>query len=168
MFEEEKKSKEGPKGEGFDVPRVGNARVAMVGFPSVGKSSLLNSLTTTQSTTAEYQFTTLTCIPGMLYIKETKIQLLDMPGIIEGASQGKGRGRQVIAVAKGADMVLMILDAQNWREEKARLMEELETVGIRLNKPRPDIVITKRATGGVSLNGILRLTKVIIYIYIYK
>jgi len=39
------------------------------------------------------------------------IQLLDLPGIIEGASQGKGRGRQVIAVAKTADLILMMLDA---------------------------------------------------------
>ena len=39
------------------------------------------------------------------------MQLLDLPGIIEGASQGKGRGRQVIAVARTADLVLMILDA---------------------------------------------------------
>jgi ribosome-interacting GTPase 1 len=42
---------------------------------------------------------------------DAKIQLLDLPGIIEGAADGKGRGRQVIAVAKNSDMVLMVLDA---------------------------------------------------------
>ncbi len=47
----------------------------------------------------------------MIEYKGSNIQLLDLPGIIEGAAQGKGRGRQVIAVARTADVVLMILDA---------------------------------------------------------
>ena len=51
------------------------------------------------------------CIPGNIMHKGTKIQLLDLPGIIEGAAHGKGRGRQVIAVAKSSDLVLMVLDA---------------------------------------------------------
>lgn len=50
--------------QGFDVARSGDGRVAMIGFPSVGKSSLLNELTETESVAAGYEFTTLTCIPG--------------------------------------------------------------------------------------------------------
>ncbi len=50
--------------------------------------------------TVRYEFTTLTCIPGNLVYNDVRIQLLDLPGIIEGASQGKGRGREVISVAK--------------------------------------------------------------------
>ena len=78
---------------------------------SVGKSTLLSSITETESDAAAYEFTTLTCIPGIINYRDTKIQLLDLPGIIEGAAHGKGRGRQVIAVAKSADLVLMVLDA---------------------------------------------------------
>jgi uncharacterized protein len=77
------------------VQRYGDGRVALIGFPSVGKSTLLSELTSTESEAAAYEFTTLTCIPGVIHYKGTKIQLLDLPGIIEGASQGKGRGRQV-------------------------------------------------------------------------
>jgi hypothetical protein len=62
---------------------------------SVGKSTLLTMLTGTQSEAAAYEFTTLTCIPGIINYNDAKIQLLDLPGIIEGASEGKGRGRQV-------------------------------------------------------------------------
>lgn len=91
--------------------KSGDARVVMIGFPSVGKSTLLNKLTTTESVAAAYEFTTLTCVPGKFTYKGANIQLLDLPGIIEGASQGKGRGRQVIAVARTADVVLMMLDA---------------------------------------------------------
>ena len=83
----------------------------MIGFPSVGKSTLLQTVTDTKSEVAAYEFTTLTCIPGMIHYKEAKIQLLDLPGIIEGAAEGRGRGRQVIAVAKGVDLVLMVLEA---------------------------------------------------------
>ena len=82
-------------GEGFEVQKYGDGRVALIGFPSVGKSSLLSQLTGTESEVAAYEFTTLTCIPGIVHYKGTKIQLLDLPGIIEGAAQGKGRGRQV-------------------------------------------------------------------------
>jgi GTPase involved in cell partitioning and DNA repair len=81
------------------------------GFPSVGKSTLLTQLTGTKSEAAAYEFTTLTCIPGVIHYNDAKIQLLDLPGIIEGAAAGKGRGRQVIACAKSSDLVLMVLDA---------------------------------------------------------
>lgn len=68
---------------------------SLPGFPSVGKSSLLTILTGTESEAAAYEFTTLTCIPGVIHHNDAKIQLLDLPGIIEGAAEGKGRGRQV-------------------------------------------------------------------------
>jgi uncharacterized protein len=85
----------GGPGEGFEVQKYGDGRVALIGFPSVGKSTLLNQLTGTESEAAAYEFTTLTCIPGVIHYKGAKIQMLDLPGIIEGAAQGKGRGRQV-------------------------------------------------------------------------
>lgn len=62
----------------------------------MGKSTLLTQLTGTDSEAAAYEFTTLTCIPGVIHYNDAKIQLLDLPGIIEGAAQGKGRGRQVL------------------------------------------------------------------------
>lgn len=49
---------------------------------------------------AAYAFTTLTAIPGVLEYGGAEIQVLDLPGIIEGAAEGKGRGRQVISAAK--------------------------------------------------------------------
>jgi hypothetical protein len=58
--------KGGPKGEGFDVTKTGDCRVGLVGFPSVGKSTLLTKLTGVFSEAAAYEFTTLTCVPGVV------------------------------------------------------------------------------------------------------
>jgi len=127
----------------------------------VGKSTLLSSVTETESAQAAYEFTTLTCIPGVINYKDTKIQLLDLPGIIEGAAHGKGRGRQVIAVAKSSDLILMVLDAAKERgnRHKEILEEELQTVGLRLNQSPPNISFTKKPGGGVKFNATVPLTK---------
>mmetsp|Transcript_2535 Transcript_2535/g.5652 ORF Transcript_2535/g.5652 Transcript_2535/m.5652 type:complete len:398 (+) Transcript_2535:177-1370(+) len=151
-------SGKGEKGDGFEVQKYGDGRVALIGFPSVGKSSLLTLLTGTESEAAAYEFTTLTCIPGVIHYNESKIQLLDLPGIIEGASQGKGRGRQVIAVCKSADLLLMVLDAIKPWYHKEILTRELESVGIRLNRSPPNIYFKRRKTGGLSINSTVALT----------
>jgi len=147
------------KGEGFDVMKSGDARVALIGFPSVGKSTLLNTVTSTESAAAAYEFTTLTCVPGVIEYEGSNIQLLDLPGIIEGAAQGKGRGRQVIAVARTADLVLMMLDALKGEVQKRLLEAELESVGIRLNQLPPQIYFKPKKTGGISFTHTVPLTQ---------
>ncbi|EMP33087.1 Developmentally-regulated GTP-binding protein 2 [Chelonia mydas] len=147
------------KGEGFDVMKSGDARVALIGFPSVGKSTFLSLMTSTASEAASYEFTTLTCIPGVIEYKGANIQLLDLPGIIEGAAQGKGRGRQVIAVARTADVVIMMLDATKGEVQRSLLEKELESVGIRLNKCKPNIYFKPKKGGGISFNSTVTLTQ---------
>ena len=100
------------------------------------------------------------CIPGVIHHRNAKIQLLDLPGIIEGASEGRGRGRQVIAVAKSSDLILMVLDANKNERHKEILTRELEAVGIRLNKPPPQIHFKKKKTGGISFSATVPLTQV--------
>jgi hypothetical protein len=128
-------------GRGFDVSKSGDTRIGLVGFPSVGKSTLLTQLTGTRSAVSEIEFTTLTwcvglfyfrplatsrghlpcevsftdaclpltyapcllahdSIPGTMKYRGARIQVLDLPGIIEGAADGKGRGKQVISTAR--------------------------------------------------------------------
>lgn len=87
--------------------------------------------------------------------------MLDLPGIIEGAAQGKGRGREVIAVARSADLIMMILDAGRESNNQHRdiLSRELEIMGIRLNRNPPGIYFKKKATGGIKFNATCLLTQ---------
>ena len=142
----------GGGGEGFEVTKTGDARIGLVGFPSVGKSTLLTKLTGARSEVAAYEFTTLTCIPGVIYYKGAKIQLLDLPGIIEGAKDGKGRGRQVIAVARSCDLILITLDASKPAVHKRLIEHELEGFGIRLNKKPPNVIFRRKDRGGITFS----------------
>ena len=138
----------GSKGEGFDVIKSGDSRIGLIGFPSVGKSTLLCKLTDTYSEIQEREFTTLTCIPGVIKYRGSKLQLLDLPGIIEGAKDGKGKGRQVIGVARTCNLILVVLDALKPLYHKRIIENELEGVGIRLNRKKPDIEIKMSTKGG--------------------
>jgi small GTP-binding protein len=131
--------KGGAKEEGFDVAKTGDCRIGLIGFPSVGKSTLMTKLTGTFSLAAEYEFTTLTCVPGVFNYKGAKFQLLDLPGIIEGAKDNKGKGKQVIGVARTCSLILIVLDASRPLMHKKIIESEVEGFGIRLNKEPPKI-----------------------------
>ena len=108
-------------GEGFDVTKAGDTRIGLIGFPSVGKSTLLTKLTGT------------------------------FPGIIEGAKDGKGRGRQIIGTARTCNMIMIVLDAMKPVTHKRLIEKELEGFGIRLNKQPPNIYFKMKDKGGVNL-----------------
>ncbi|MGI0045819.1 MAG: OBG GTPase family GTP-binding protein [Nitrosotalea sp.] len=156
--QDEVKSRGSGSSIGFDVKRTGDATVVFIGLPSVGKSTLLNRLTGAKSAIGAFQFTTTTVVPGMMEHRGAKIQVLDLPGIIKGASTGKGLGKRVLAVAKSADLVLIILDVfQPYHEEVIRT--ELGNIGIRLDQKPPNIVIEKSGDGGLAVSQQVPITK---------
>ncbi|MHA1618786.1 MAG: OBG GTPase family GTP-binding protein [Promethearchaeota archaeon] len=143
-------------GSGFGIKKTGDAQVAFIGYPSVGKSSLLNLLTeqATDSKVASYDFTTIQAIPGMMDIEDAKIQLIDLPGIILGASAGKGKGREIIGAARSADLVLILIaydyDGSIDFEHLTQIRKELFDAGIRLETRPPRIQIKTRTRGGIG------------------
>jgi hypothetical protein len=145
--------KSGGGGEGFSVRKSGDASAVLVGFPSTGKSTLLNKLTGTDSAVGAYAFTTLTVVPGALEHKGAKIQLLDIPGLIAGAAMGKGRGKEVIGVVRSADIIVILVDVYNEQHVDV-LIKELYDAGIRINCLKPDITIKKTSLGGVRLSAV--------------
>ena len=157
--EQETRSKKITVTDGFDVRRAGDATVVLIGLPSVGKSTILNRLTSAKSSIGAFQFTTLTVVPGMMEYRGAKIQVLDLPGIIKGASSGKGLGKRILSVARNADLVLLILDVfQPYHEDV--LVTELANIGIRLNQKPPNIIIEKTGIGGISIAQQVKLTKI--------
>ena len=149
-------SKKTGGGSGYNVKKHGDAQVAFIGFPSVGKSSLLNLLTRgdTESKVASYDFTTVTAIPGMMDIESANIQLVDLPGIILGAASGKGRGREILGCVRSADLVLILIcfnyDGTINFDDLNFIRNELFNAGIRLNQKTARIVIKKRTRGGIG------------------
>ena len=154
---QESRSKSGPKFEGYQVSKSGDATVILVGFPSVGKSTLLNSLTGAESEVGAYEFTTLSVVPGMMEYKCAKIQILDVPGIVRGAASGKGRGREVLSCIQNADLILMVLDVFNPQYLKV-IEKEIRDSHVRVNEDRPDVKIVKTGKGGIHVGATLKLT----------
>jgi small GTP-binding protein len=146
----EKKQSSSGSGPGYAVEKHGDATVALVGFPSVGKSTLLNALTNADSETGSYDFTTLDVNPGMLQYRGANIQLLDVPGLIEGAADGRGGGQEVLSVVRTADLVVFLLSAFEIHHYE-RLSEELYANGIRLDGRPPRVNVRKKHKDGISV-----------------
>jgi len=140
----------GGGGGGYAVRKEGDATVVLIGPPSAGKSTLINRLTNAESKVAPYAFTTVSVIPGMLKFNDAYIQIMDVPGLIEGARHGKGRGKEVLSVARGADLLLIMTDVER-ADQTETLQRELEEAGIRINKSQPGIRIDKKTEGGLSI-----------------
>lgn len=146
----ESQSRKSGGGGGYAVKKQGEATVVLVGPPSAGKSTLLNALTNAESKVAPYSFTTVSVIPGMMKFKDAYIQILDVPGLIEGAEEGKGRGREVLSVIRGADLLLIMSDVKRV-DAIVRIQVALERNGIRVNKAPPKIRVEKRLNGGLTI-----------------
>jgi small GTP-binding protein len=157
--EVETEAKKGGKHLGFSVKKQGDATVVFVGFPSVGKSTLLNALTNAKSEVGAYDFTTIDVIPGMLLYQGAEIQLLDIPGLITGAAKGFGRGREVLSVIKGADLIIIVMDTRSAPKYNL-ILEELYNADIRLNGSPPDVTVKRHGFGGIDLGTTRRLTKI--------
>ncbi|MFB6087037.1 MAG: OBG GTPase family GTP-binding protein [Haloarculaceae archaeon] len=135
---------------GYAVEKTGDATVALVGFPSVGKSTLINALTNAESETGEYEFTTLDVNPGMLQYRGANIQILDVPGLIEGAAGGRGGGKEVLSVVRTADLVVFMLSVFEV-DQYERLSRELYDTKVRIDASPPSLHISKRAKGGIQV-----------------
>lgn len=142
---------------GWEVRKTGDGTVILLGFPSAGKSTLLNALTDAKSEIGAYAFTTLTCIPGVLQYKHAKIQILDVPGIVKGAASGKGRGKEVLASMRSADFCLVLLDATRPSEYNV-IVKEIYDTKIRLNQRKPDVKITRTGKDGIKVGATVRMT----------
>ena len=143
----------------FAVRRTGEGTVVLLGYPSVGKSTLLNKLTNAKSDVARYAFTTLRAVPGIMEYKHSKIQIIDVPGIVSGAASGHGRGKEVLGMLRTADLILILVDAL-FPEHYGAIIEEIYQTGIRIQQEKPDVRITKKERGGITIGATVPLTRI--------
>lgn len=112
------------------VRREGVAQVALVGAPNVGKSSLLQALSDIQIKTGDYPFTTLRPVAALTMIHGLPVQLVEIPGLIAGASEGRGGGRALLGVLRGADAIVYCHDATAPLDPLREARTEVAAAGI--------------------------------------
>ncbi len=150
-LKERQETKGSQKGEGYAPKKAGDATCVLVGYPSVGKSTLLNALTHARSPVGAYDFTTLDVIPGVMVHNGAHIQMLDVPGLVGGAAAGRGRGKEVISVVRNADLILIVVDVfHEW--QLSVLKAELYDAGIRIHERPPNVTVVKKARGGLVIS----------------
>src|SRR5262249_32134521 len=92
--------------DSISVRRQGAAQLCLVGAPNVGKPSLLPALSHIQIRTGDYAFTTSRPVPATTRIGGVLVQLVEIPGLIEGANEDRGGGRALLGVLRGADGIV--------------------------------------------------------------
>ena len=112
------------------VRREGAAQVALVGAPNAGKSSLLQALSEIQIKTGDYAFTTLRPVPALTRIRGVLVQLVEIPGLIEGAADGRSGGKALLGVLRNADAIVFCQAAAGDPAELRTALSEVAAAGI--------------------------------------
>ena len=123
------------------VRREGAAQVALVGPPNVGKSSVLQALSSIQIRTGDYAFTTLRPVPALVRLGGVLVQLLEIPGLIDGAAEDRGGGRALLGVLRSADAIVWCGRAGTDPDELLTVVAEVARAEIE----RPSVVAVTRA-----------------------
>jgi GTP-binding protein len=126
------------------------ADVALVGFPSVGKSTLISVISAAKPKIADYPFTTLEPNLGVVRLDDdTQFVVADLPGLIEGASEGKGLGHQFLRHVERARVLVLLLDLSVTAEHSPAEQERILLAELGGYQPdlleRPRVVVGSRA-----------------------
>jgi small GTP-binding protein len=142
-------------GERWMIAKEGDAQVALLGVPGCGKSALLNYLCEREVTEeGEYPFTTMKPTVGASYAKGSLLQLVELPGIIENASEGANNGPRIFAQARNADFLIIVIDLQEDPVNQLKLLiEELKKAKIKINVAQNNFIFKRTGKGGHSIVG---------------
>lgn len=140
----------GNPGEAFDAELELKliADVGLIGFPNAGKSTFLSVVSNATPEIADYPFTTLTPNLGVAKVDNTSILIADIPGLIEGASEGKGLGDEFLRHVERTKVLLHLVDVYSEDAGKAYkdIRKELENYSAELAE-RPELVVLTKIEG---------------------
>jgi ribosome-interacting GTPase 1 len=146
----EKKKKAVKKGSApsYFIEKAGAAQIVILGPTNVGRSSLLKSVTNSPVEVAPWPFTTSVPVPGMLSYKDIQFQLLEAPPIVEGSSEGKADGFQVLSLARNADALILMIDLTDDPSGNLSMVaKELENSRILTAEPKGEVEVKRRGYG---------------------
>ncbi len=140
----------GEAGEGFEAELELKllADVGLVGFPNAGKSTFLSVVSNARPEIADYAFTTLTPNLGVAYVDDDNLLIADIPGLIEGASEGKGLGDLFLRHVERTAVLLHLIDvySDDVAEAYTTIRNELEQYSPELVK-RPEVIALTKCEG---------------------
>jgi len=154
----EKQAKERARKGGsktMTVKKEGASQVVLVGKPNSGKSTLLKAITNANPVIAPYEFTTTEPEVGVMDYRGAKIQVVEVPALIEGSYEGKARGREKLAIIRNGDCIIISL-LGGFIEIKKQIdvmLNEFDKSGIKTNLSKPLIEIKKTGAKGLDIIG---------------
>ncbi|MHA1971953.1 MAG: GTPase [Candidatus Hodarchaeales archaeon] len=150
---EKRKQLKKTSGERWLVPKGEDAQVAIIGTVNSGKSSVLNHLAGSEAAkVGSYPFTTVKPEVGTTMAGGARLQLVELPAIVEGSARGDMSGKLVLAGIRNADCVLIVLDlSHDPVKQLETVLNELDIGKIRLNQPKPPVTVEKVGSGNIQV-----------------
>jgi ribosome-interacting GTPase 1 len=138
----------------FAVEKTGDVQIAIAGLTNVGKSSLLSALTNAKPLISDTPYTTNLPVVGTFHYEGVDFQLVELPALMEGSSEGKGHGLKVMNIIRNADGLILMIDASKDPVEQWRVLtRELENSRILIRKPRGHVEILRKPAGVITIGG---------------
>ena len=133
------------------------ADVGIIGLPNAGKSTFLSTISNAQPKVADYPFTTLHPVLGVIKNFDKEIVVADIPGLIEGAHEGKGLGDTFLAHIERCKILLHLVDSTdpNWRDNYSIVRKELKKYGQKLDQKEEIIALSKQDLNPESSNKVI-------------
>ena len=150
--EKQKQAKKG-SGERWLVPKGEDAQIVIVGCVNSGKSAVLNGIARSEAAkVGSYPFTTIKPEVGSVTTKGARLQLVELPALVEGSVRGEMSGKLVLAGIRNGDCVIIALDLSVDPVEQLELvLEEMRKGKIRLNSQKPPVTIEKVGSGNIQV-----------------
>ena len=146
----DKKKKQAKTGGGPSsfVQKAGAAQIAVIGPTNVGRSSLLRAVTNAQVEVTSYPFGTKQLVPGMLLYEDIQFQLVEIPPIVDGSSEGRADGFQNLSAVRNADGIIIVVDLTDDPAGNFLMVQgELDASRILTSKPDGEANIQRRGVG---------------------